>query len=58
MPSNTVLKLVRDIGQLKKGDHVIIIAATKTCCGGKFTIKHETNEIYQCCCGDDLKPLK
>jgi hypothetical protein len=58
MPEQTIFKLKRTIGNLNKGDHVVIIAAAKLCCGCKFLIKKVDEDIFQNCTDEDLKKVK
>jgi len=52
----SVFRVTRDIGQLKKGDKVTIFFVG-TCCDYKILVKKVDEEIYQRCKECDLKKI-
>lgn len=53
---STVFKLKRDIGALKKGDEVIIIAVAK-CKNCMILVRKVGEYIFQKCTAEDLKKV-
>lgn len=53
---STVFKVKRDIGDIKKGDKVIVISVAR-CKNCVILIRKLDSEIYQKCTADDLKKV-
>jgi hypothetical protein len=53
----TTFRLLRDIGLLKKGDHVTVVAVASCCNGAMFLVKKVDEEIFQYAKQEDLKKL-